>query len=299
MILVVGEILYDVFPNYKRMGGAPFNFAFHLKNLGFPVRFVSRVGNDVDGKDIIGKLEQFDFNLDDIQIDPSHPTGSVQIRLKENGVPNFKITPDVAYDYLEFVRKIHVPMIRKSALIYFGSLIQRSPSGFNNIQAILSHRPPSARCFYDINLRPACYRDAVVMTSLSQSNVLKINNEEYDKVRHILQYKKDPDTFIQYLMDAYPLEVISLTKGDRGSEIYTPTGCFEIGTKKIENVVDSVGAGDAYAAMLAAGLLERWRPEIILRRATAFASRICQVEGAIPESKSFYEPFRQMINRGE
>jgi fructokinase len=299
MILVVGEILHDVFPNYKRLGGAPFNFAFHLKNLGFPVRFVSRVGNDADGKDILGKLEQFGFNLDDIQIDPLHPTGSVQIRLEENGVPNFKIIPDVAYDYIEFIHEVHAPLIHKSELIYFGSLVQRSKSGFNNIHAILSCKPPSGRCFYDINLRPACYSNEVVMTSLSQANILKINHEEFDEVRRILQYKNDPDTFIQYLMDTYPLEVLSLTKGDRGSEIYTPTGFFGVGTKRIENIVDSVGAGDAYAAMLAAGLLERWRPETILRRATAFASRICQVQGAIPDTESFYKPFTQMINRGE
>jgi len=299
MILVVGEILYDVFQDYKRLGGAPFNFAFHLKNLGFPVRFVSRVGNDADGKTILGKLEQFGFNLEDIQIDPAHPTGSVQVRLDENGVPNFKITPDVAYDYVEFIRKIHVPAIHKSELIYFGSLAQRSPLGFNNIQGILSHKPPSARCFYDINLRPACYSDAVVMTSLSQANILKINNEECDEVRRILQYKKDPGTFIQYLMDTYPLEVISLTKGDRGSEIYTPKGFFRVGETKIEKVIDSVGAGDAYAAMLAAGLLGQWQPETILRRATSFASHICMIEGAISESESFYEPFTPMIKRGE
>jgi fructokinase len=299
MILVVGEILYDVFPDYKRMGGAPFNFAFHLKKFGFPVRFISRVGNDADGKEIIGKLEQFGFNLDDVQIDSSHPTGSVQVRLEENGVPNFKITPDVAYDYIEFVREVHAPLIQNSELIYFGSLVQRSESGFNNIQTILSRKPSAARCFYDINLRPASYSDTVVMTSLSQANVLKINNEECDEVRRILQYKKDEDMFIQFLMNRYPLEVISLTKGDRGSEIYTPTGFFKAGTPKIENVVDSVGAGDAYAAMLAAGLLGQWRPETILRRATAFASHVCQIEGAIPESESFYDPFTPMINLGE
>ena len=299
MILVVGEILYDVFRDYKRLGGAPFNFAFHLKNLGFPVRFISRVGDDADGRSILGKLEQFGFNLDDIQIDSAYPTGSVHVRLDGNGAPNFDIIPDVAYDYIEFVPELHVPLMQKSDLIYFGSLVQRSSSGFNNIQNILSHKPASARCFYDINLRPACYTDAVILTSMSQANVLKINHEECDEVRRILRYEKNDGMFIQFLLESYPLEVISLTKGDRGSEIYTSTGCFEVGTTKIERVVDSVGAGDAYAAMLAAGLLKRWQPETILGMAASFASQICQVEGAIPESESFYEPFTAMINRGK
>jgi fructokinase len=295
MILVVGEILYDLFPDYKRLGGAPFNFAFHLKNLGFPVRFISRVGKDADGKDILGKLEQFGFNLNDIQIDPSHPTGSVQVRLDEHGVPNFKITPDVAYDYIEFVREIHAPLIDKSELIYFGSLVQRSELGHSNIQTILSRKTPSARSLYDINLRPKCYSDAVVMASLSQTNVLKINNEECDEVRRILQYQKDPDTFMQYLMVRYPLEIVSLTKGDQGSVIYTPNGSYEVKTTKIENVVDSVGAGDAYAAMLAAGVLGKWLPDNILHRASLFASQICTIEGAIPGSSLFYEPFKDIM----
>ena len=295
MILVVGEILYDLFADYKRLGGAPFNFAFHLKNLGFPVRFISRIGNDTDGRDILKKLEQFGFNPDDIQIDPVHPTGNVQVRLDENGVPDFKITPDVAYDYIEFVQEVHAPLIHTSGLIYFGSLVQRSELGFSNIQAILSHKPPSARCFYDINLRRSCYNDIIIQTSLSQTDILKINEEERDEVKRILNYNKDSETFMQYLMDTYALEVISLTKGDHGSEIYTREGLFSIETTKIDKVIDSVGAGDAYAAMLAAGILRQWPPDIILNRASLFALQICKIEGAIPESVSFYEPFTNII----
>jgi len=295
MILVVGEILFDAFPDYKRLGGAPFNFAFHLKNLGFPVRFISRVGNDADGKDIIEKLEQFGFNSGYIQIDDAHPTGTAQVRLDENGVPTFTITSNVAYDYIEFVQEVHLQLIHESELIYFGTLVQRKAPGFKTIQAILSHKPPSARCFYDINLRPACYNDAVVLTSLSQTNVLKINKEERDEIKRILKYKNDHNIFMKYLMDAYPLEIISLTKGGQGSEIYTKDGFFRVESEKTKKNVDSVGAGDAYAAMLAAGILRQWPPEAILHRASLFASQICKIEGAIPESVSFYEPFTDII----
>ncbi len=291
MILVVGEILYDVFSEYKRLGGAPFNFAFHLKNLGFPVRFISRVGNDADGKDILDKLKQFGFEPDDIQIDHAHPTGTVQVRLDKNGVPTFVITSDVAYDYIEFAPEIHAHLIHSSEIVYYGTLVQRNEEGFNTIQAILAHKPSGARCFYDINLRPACYSDNVVITSLSHANILKINEQEFDELKRILNYKRATDTFMQYLIDTYPLEVISLTKGDKGSEMYTQNGFFRIETAKIEKVVDSVGAGDAYAAMLAAGLLKGWPPDTVLNRASRFASHICTIEGAIPKSALFYEPF--------
>lgn len=295
MILVVGEILYDIFPNYKRLGGAPFNFAFHLKHLGFPVRFVSRVGNDAEGKDILQALERVGFDLNDIQIDADRPTGSVRVHLDENGAPNFDIIPDVAYDYIEFVRAVHAPLIHTAELVYYGSLIQRSEAGFKTIQEILSHTAPATRCFYDTNLRPACFNDTVVIHSLSRANVLKINKDERDEIKRILKYSKNRDRFLQYLMEIYPLEVISMTKGDGGSEIYTKDGFFRIGSEKINKMVDSVGAGDAYAAMLAAGILRQWRPATIIHRASLFASQICTIEGAIPGSSSFYKPFTDMI----
>ena len=295
MILVVGEILYDIFPNYKRLGGAPFNFAFHLKNLGFPVRFVSRVGNDAEGKDILETLERFGFNLDDIQIDAERPTGNVRVHLDENGVPNFDIMPDVAYDYIKFVAEIHAPLIRTSELIYYGSLIQRSKAGFKTVREILSHTPSTIRCFYDINLRPACFNDTVVIHSLSRANILKINKDERDEIKRILKYDNDRNMFFKYLMDIYPLEIISMTKGDGGSEIYTKQEVFHVGPEKISKMVDSVGAGDAYAAMLVAGILRQWHPDTIIHRASLFASQICTIEGAIPESSSFYKPFTDMI----
>lgn len=299
MILVIGEILHDVFPDYKRLGGAPFNFAFHLKNLGFAVRFISRVGNDIDGQKILENLGQFGFNLDDIQIDNDHPTGSVQVRLDQNNDPEFKIFPDVAYDYIEFIPEVHAPLINKADLIYFGSLVQRSEAGFKNIQTIFLHKPPVAHCLYDINLRPGCYSGSVILNSLSSANILKTNQQECEEIKRVLEYKHDHESFIKDLLRIYSLEAVSITKGDQGSDLYTQNGFFSVETTKIEEIVDSVGAGDAYAAMLAAGFLGKWQPETILRRATAFASHICLVKGAIPISASFYEPFIRMIKRGE
>ena len=108
MILVIGEILFDVFPNYRRLGGAPFNFAYHLKNFGFDVRFISRIGMDDAGKEILHRLELARFDPDDIQIDDVHPTGSVNVQLDKSGAPKFDIISDVAYDYIEFILEYHI-----------------------------------------------------------------------------------------------------------------------------------------------------------------------------------------------
>ena len=161
MVLVIGEILFDVFPDYRRLGGAPFNFAYHLKNFGFNVRFISRIGMDDAGKEILHRLELAGFNLDDMQIDDVHPTGSVRVKLDKNGAPQFDIIPEVAYDYIAFKPEYHANLINESRIIYFGSLVQRTEAGCENLQAFISRNASTTLNFYDINLRHGCYNNDV------------------------------------------------------------------------------------------------------------------------------------------
>jgi fructokinase len=295
VILVIGEILFDLFPNYKRLGGAPFNFAYHLKNFGFNVRFISRIGMDDAGKEILHKLELAQFNLDDIQVDEVHPTGSVNVQLDKRGGPRFDIISDVAYDYLDFIPEYHSILINTAQMVYFGTLVQRSKAGCENLQEFISHNEPEALNFYDINLRPGCYSNVIIEKSLSKTDILKLNSEELDKLRQMLFLNMNKNELVDHLMEKYSISSVSLTKGESGSELFTEQGCFDSEPAEAITVVDSVGAGDAYAAMLAAGLLKNWRPEEILERALLFASRVCEIKGAIPESASFYEPFKALI----
>ncbi|MEA1947121.1 MAG: PfkB family carbohydrate kinase, partial [Thermodesulfobacteriota bacterium] len=140
MILVIGEILFDWFPEYRRIGGAPFNFAYHLKNVGMPVRFMTRIGNDSDGKEILLKLKQLGFIMDDIQVDDRYDTGKVMVSLDRHGSPQFDIRSDVAYDHIAFPPAIGAFPVDEIRLVYFGSLIQRTENGFNVIRKILSQR---------------------------------------------------------------------------------------------------------------------------------------------------------------
>ena len=295
MILVIGEILFDVFPNYRRLGGAPFNFAYHLKNFGFDVRFISRIGIDEAGKEILHKLELAQFNLDDIQIDENHPTGSVNVQLDKSGTPQFDIISDVAYDYIKFVPEYHPALTNAAQMIYFGSLVQRSKVGFENIQTFLSHGASETANFYDINLRPGCFNNAIIEKSLQKTHILKLNADELETLKQMLSLKISNDEFVNQLMQTRSIRSVSLTKGESGSELFTDYGSFTSKPAEAIKVVDSVGAGDAYAAMLAAGLLKKWRPEEILERASLFASRVCEIKGAIPESATFYEPFKALF----
>ena len=295
MILVIGEILFDEFPNYRRLGGAPFNFAYHLKQFGFNVRFISKIGIDDAGKEILHKLELARFDLDDIQLDDVHPTGSVKVRLDTNGTPQFDIISDVAYDYIDFVPEYHATLIDAAKMMYFGSLVQRSEAGFENLQAFISRKSSETLNFYDINLRPGCYNNAIIEKSLLKTDILKLNTDELEELKQVLSLKINNDEFIYHLMEEHSIRTVSLTKGEAGSELFTDQGCFSSNPAEPIAVVDSVGAGDAYAAMLAAGLLQKWRPEEILERASLFASRVCEIKGAIPDSASFYEPFKALF----
>jgi fructokinase len=295
VILVIGEILFDVFPDYRRLGGAPFNFACHLKYFGFNVRFISKIGMDDAGKEILHKLELARFNLDDMQLDDVHPTGSVNVRLDKSGAPQFDIVSDVAYDYIEFIPKYHSNLINEAQIIYFGSLVQRSKAGCENLQAFISGNASETLNFYDINLRSGCYNNAIIEKSLLKADILKLNNSELEKLKQMLSLKINNDAFVQHLMETHSIRTVSLTKGERGSELFTNQDWFSAEPAEAIRVVDSVGAGDAYAAMLVAGLLKKWPPEKILDRASLFASRICEIKGATPDSASFYEPFKSLF----
>jgi len=298
VILVIGEILFDVFENERRLGGAPFNFAYHLKNLGFPVRCISRIGNDAPGKEILNILEQHHFDIDDIQIDHSHDTGTVTVQLSSSGNPTFHINTDVAYDYIHYLPKEHSSFMDKANVIYFGTLVQRSKQGFENIQKFMRNRRPDTLCFYDINLRQGCYSNKVILTSLEHADILKLNTQELDECKEMFRFSKDNDAFIPFLMDQYALKIVAVTGGDKGSELYTRDGCFRSKTNQVSSIVDTVGAGDAYSAMLVIGMIKAWEPDRMLSMASMFASRICEIRGAVPESRKFYEPIIEMIENG-
>jgi fructokinase len=295
MVLVIGEILFDEFPDYRRLGGAPFNFAYHLKNFGFNVRFISRIGMDDAGKEVLHRLELAGFNLDDIQIDDVHPTGSVKVKLDKSGGHQFDIISEVAYDYIGFIPEYHANLIDESRIIYFGSLVQRTEAGCENLQAFISLNSSKRLNFYDINLRPGCYNDDIIEKSLSKTDILKLSTGELEKLMQMRSLKMEIKQFVHYLMETHSVQTVSLTKGEQGSDLFTNQGSFSADSADIIKVVDSVGAGDAYAAMLAAGILKNWQPQVILERAALFASRICEIKGAIPESSSFYEPFKPLF----
>ena len=292
-VLVAGEILFDVFPEYRRIGGAPFNFAFHLKKLGCPVRFVSRVGADERGKEILDFLETHGFPTEDIQVDPDRETGSVQVSIDSNGNHRFDIKADAAYDFLEFTDHLKRLTGENAGLIYFGTLIQRTDQGFQTLQRVIENKRNSAAAFVDINLRPRCYTKATIEASLKAADILKLNMEELVEIAGTAEEQGGPDRSVQRIMAEYAIRQVILTKAEMGSEFFTGNSRVTDGPKTDIRLADTVGAGDAYAAVAAAGYLKGLPPERIISLAGFFADRICGIKGALPTTDDFYDQVRK------
>jgi fructokinase len=292
VIIVIGEILIDQFPGYIREGGASFNFAFHLKHLGLPVRLITRVGEDANGQRLRQMFHRSGFDLSDIQIDSHHKTGIVNVALDDGGIPTFRIFSDVAYDYLQLDTVHRKLACKEPALIYYGSLIQRTNAGFKQVGQFLRRQCAGTKCFCDINLRAPHYSRATLVQSLTQADILKLNDQEIDEIRHLLDYPASPDTFVEYLISFFNIEMVAITRGAEGSTLITGKDTIDTPPISVVDVVDTVGAGDGYAAMLVFGMLLGLPLETIAATAADFAARICQLPGAVPADIGFYDTWK-------
>ena len=294
MIVVIGEILIDIFPAYARIGGAPFNFACHLKQLGFPVRFFTRVGEDAHGERIREQLEASGFALGDVQIDPAYPTGTVQVELDASGVPSFHICENVAYDYLD-LGDVATHLDGDADLVYFGSLLQRTAAGRRQVQALLSARATQTLAFCDINMRPPHVDDRAVNDSLRQADLLKLNEGELAAIRKICAAPPSEDDGLSWLMDSFGIRTVALTRGSRGSRLQQGETRIDLPADEPPRIVDTVGAGDGFAAVLAAGLLCRCPLPETMRLASRFAARICGIPGAVPDDPGVYDELQPLM----
>jgi len=300
LILSIGEILFDMFPEERRLGGAAFNFAYHIHRLDGPVRFLSRIGQDPEGQAILDFLAERRFPVDDLQRDAEHPTGRVLITLDEGGGAQFDILPGVAYDFITATPSIAQFVKDDCELIYFGSLIQRTAQGAETLRRILSLRSSRTKCLCDINLRPGCFNADSLTYALQEADVLKINDEELSTVASIHAIRGDTTQTVAALMDRFDIEMVALTRAEHGSSLFAGGARYDIAPELGLQIKDTVGAGDAFAAMLAIGYVRHWSPVHILKSASRLASRVCGITGAIPATPFFYDRLRELlINGGE
>ncbi|MCX7874558.1 MAG: PfkB family carbohydrate kinase [Melioribacteraceae bacterium] len=291
-ITSIGEILWDVYPEEKRIGGAPFNFIYHIKKIIGNGNFISSVGNDEDGKDLTEFLSNNNFDITTIFIDKDHPTGKVLVTLNENKIPQFKMSSTASFDFLQFT-EIAKKIIEESDLIYFGTFTSRSEVSRKTIQSILNI--PNKKYFCDLNLRHNFYTIEFIEQALITSNVLKINEDEFFKLQNILGLSKNFDSGIQGLISKYKIDLLAVTMGEKGSKLFTQRDYHFYSQEKIE-VIDTLGAGDAFSAILCLCYLLNFPLEKTNHLANSFAAEVCKTKGAITTDDIYSKFQKYFIN---
>lgn len=281
LVVGMGELLFDVFPTGKKIGGAPVNFAYHVGQLGIESLAISAVGNDELGREIMDILQEKRIN----NIVPlvAEPTGTVQVTLDEKGVPSYEICEGVAWDNIPCNKEL-VEVAKSCCAFCFGSLAQRAEQSRNAINLFLDSMDSGddALRIFDINLRQAFYSREIIEESLKKSNVLKINDDEFRTVGNMLGYDgEDFERGSRLLMERYGLKMVILTCGEIGSHIFYEGGSSFLPTPKVE-IADTVGAGDSFTAAFVASLLSGKSIEESHRKAVEVSAYVCTQSGAMP-----------------
>jgi len=280
MIVGIGEILWDMLPSGKVIGGAPANFAYHTQELGESSVVVSCVGKDELGREIISSLENMDMSTEFLYVDKTHPTGLVSVKINREGDPTYLIEDGVAWDFIPNSILLS-ELALKSAAVCFGTVAQRSELSRKTIQKFLGLMEKDSIRVLDINLRQNFYSHDVIETSLNLANVLKLNVNELSVVKKLLRLDGDEKKILNELSRKYSLNLIALTKGREGSILFTEGKIFKHEGYRI-NVFDTVGAGDAFVATLVIGLLRGYEIDDLHNKANRVASYICSKHGATP-----------------
>jgi fructokinase len=283
-IIGVGEVLWDLLPNGRQLGGAPANFAYHARALGAAASVVTRIGNDALGREILSRFREMDLPIATVQVDEIAPTGTVTVSLDGQGIPQFIIHEQVAWDRLALTEQAMKEM-GKAAAVCFGSLAQRDVTSRGAIHGLLEAAPAAALRVFDVNLRQKYYSRAVIEHSLRLSNVFKLNDGELPILAEMFALGGSTRDQIERLAEDYGLRVVALTRGAEGSLLYQQ-GRWSEQTAQRTHVVDTVGAGDAFTAALVMGLLNDVDLDSIHATSAELARFVCSCPGATPSLPS-------------
>lgn len=279
-IVGLGEVLWDVLPEGKQLGGAPANFAYHVSQFGHDALAISAVGNDALGDETLEALNA--RHLQHLMPRVDYPTGTVQVTLDDDGIPTYVIREGVAWDNIPFTAELE-DVAQNTRAVCFGSLAQRSPVSRATIQAFLNAMPKDSLKIFDINLRQNFYNKEIIREALTACNILKINDEELVLIGRLFGYPGlDIENKCWLLLGKYNLDMLVLTCGVNGSYVFTPGSVSFQETPTVE-VADTVGAGDSFTGTFVSGLLAGKSIEETHRLAVDVSAYVCTCKGAMPK----------------
>ena len=279
-VVGIGELLWDILPDGRKLGGAPANFAYHARELGATASVVSRVGIDPLGDEALARLKSAGIPVNLVQRDPAKPTGAVTVKFDSGGQPTYTIHENVAWDELA-----DEPRARHAAsgadAICFGTLAQRSERSRTTIQSLLQCTSKSAMRVFDVNLRQAFYSKPVLESSLGLANVLKLNDTELPVLAEMFGIGGDERSIVDALARRFELRCVALTRGSRGSLLKSGDVWSELEAAHVQ-IVDTIGAGDSFTAATILGMLAGWPLNQVHQSAAELAAFVCSQPGATP-----------------
>jgi len=281
--VIFGEVLYDCFPDGSHvLGGAPFNVAWHCQAFGLQPQFVSRIGKDQLGQEVHAAMLDWGMKTEGIQFDSVHATGKVNVSFNDNE-PSYDIVENSAWDYIDSQL---LPVLKKESVLYHGSLALRNPVAAQCLESI--KQCVSNQIFVDINLRAPWWGSALINNIIQDSRYLKINTDELNL---IVTDEQNIESKARYLLTHLQLDLIVVTQGASGAIAISQNETCLVHPEKKVNIMDTVGAGDAFTSVLLLGLHKAWPLQETLDRAQQFASKVVGLRGATTKDKNFYKTF--------
>ncbi len=280
-VVGLGEVLWDIFPDYQRPGGAPANVTYHASVLGNDGTIVSRVGEDAKGRELEQFLQGKDLDVSYLQKDSNHDTGIVKVEFKGDEA-KYTIVEEVAWDYIEFTDRLK-KLASKADAVCFGTLAQRSEVSRSTIRKFLEHTTGDCLKILDVNLREPFYNREILEYSISAADVVKLNEQEFEVLQNLLVGDQS-ENLLEYLLINQNVKVVCLTKGVDGSELITKNARFVEPRHQIDTSDgDSVGVGDAFTAALTHHMLKSAELDQALALANRYAAHIAAQKGGMPE----------------
>ena len=279
-VVGLGEVLWDVLPDGKKLGGAPANFAYHAGQFGLDTLAVSALGKDALADETIAALDERGLKYLLPRVD--YPTGTVQVTLTVDGIPTYEIKENVAWDNIPYTPEL-AEIASNCRAVCFGSLAQRNVTSWATIRQFLDNTPADCLKVFDINLRQQFYTKDVIEESLKRCNILKINDEELVIIKRMYGYDDlDMRGICEKILTDYQLKMLVLTCGTNGSYVFAPGLTSFQETPKVK-VADTVGAGDSFTGSFCASILNGKSLEEAHRKAVAVSAFVCTQNGAMPK----------------
>lgn len=276
----LGELLWDMLPEGRRLGGAPANFAYHAGALGQCGIVASAVGDDDLGREILSQLRRQSLSTSHISVLPGSATGTVSVELDSLGQPKYVIHENVAWDFIPATDEL-LRLAGRADAVCFGSLVQRSPVSADTVKKFLAATSQKCLRIFDVNLRPPFILPDVIKYSLSSCDVLKLNEHELPILADMLGLPPRPAEALPAMVKKFGLKLVALTRGADGSALVTPLEISDLPGEPVK-VADTVGAGDSFTAAIAVGMLRGLPLEKIHRHAAKLAAYVCTQCGATP-----------------